>query len=127
MSGQDSPGTGSPCVCCGYLTAGELGSSEICAICFWEDDLVQLRFPEMSGGANKPSLLEAQRNYAEISACEQRLVRYVRPAGAADGREPEWRPIDSRDIKNVDSLGWPTDLTDLYWWRLRSRGFLLEG
>lgn len=127
MTVEESSGTGSPCVCCGHLTAGELGSSEICAVCFWEDDLVQLRFPEMSGGANKPSLIEAQRNYAEFFACEQRLFQCVRPAGPADARELGWRPIDSRDLENVDSSGWPTDLTTLYWWRPSFHGFSREG
>jgi hypothetical protein len=127
MTVQNSPGTRSPCVCCGYLTAGTLGSSDICGICFWEDDLVQLRFPEMAGGANNPSLIEAQRNYAEVFACEQRLVRYVRPAVSADVREPGWRPIDSRDIENVVGSGWPTDLTTLYWWRPSFRCFSREG
>jgi len=127
MTARESASTGSPCVCCGYLTAGELGSSEICDICFWEDDLVQLHFPEMAGGANKPSLIEAQRSYAEFFACERRLERYVRPVRAADARDPGWRPIDSRDIENVDSSGWPTDLTNLYWWRPSFRGFSPEG
>lgn len=32
-----------PCPCCGYLQFGEPpGSYEICAICFWGDDAVQL-------------------------------------------------------------------------------------
>lgn len=52
-----------PCPCCGYLVFDESpGSHEICPICFWEDDLTQLRFPLMSGGANPVSLIEAQEN-----------------------------------------------------------------
>ncbi|MFF1900798.1 CPCC family cysteine-rich protein [Streptomyces sp. NPDC058206] len=36
-----------PCVCCGHLTLGEPpGSYEICSVCFWEDDRVQLRWPK---------------------------------------------------------------------------------
>ncbi|HEY5908286.1 MAG TPA: CPCC family cysteine-rich protein, partial [Vicinamibacteria bacterium] len=42
-----------PCPCCGYLMFKESpGSHDICKICFWEDDIVQLRDPHFSGGAN---------------------------------------------------------------------------
>ncbi len=35
-----------PCPCCGYLVFTEPpGSYTICPICFWEDDISQLRFP----------------------------------------------------------------------------------
>jgi hypothetical protein len=33
--------------------AGPPGSYEICPVCFWDDDLVQLRWPTYAGGANK--------------------------------------------------------------------------
>lgn len=45
-----------------------------CPICFWEDDLVQLRSPDFAGGANRPSLIEAQAAFAEIGAIDPRLV-----------------------------------------------------
>ena len=54
-----------PCPCCGHLTFDDpTGSDEICPICFWQDDGVQLAFPDMAGGANKCSLMEGQRNFA---------------------------------------------------------------
>ena len=37
-----------PCPCCVYLMFGAPpGSYDICKICFWEDDLSQLRFVMM--------------------------------------------------------------------------------
>ena len=46
-----------PCSCCGYLVVDELpGPDDICPICFWEDDVSQLRFP-MTTGANHVSLI----------------------------------------------------------------------
>src|ERR1700676_3036143 len=45
-----------PCPCCGYRVLEEPGAYEICPICGWEDDVSQLRFATMPGGANRPSL-----------------------------------------------------------------------
>ncbi|HDS1074490.1 TPA: hypothetical protein QDZ65_001500 [Stenotrophomonas maltophilia] len=45
-----------PCPCCGNLTISENGNYEICSICQWEDDPVQSKSPDYSGGANSSSL-----------------------------------------------------------------------
>ena len=34
----------------------------ICPVCFWEDDLIQLKDPEYAGGANLVSLWQARLN-----------------------------------------------------------------
>ncbi|MFC8032437.1 CPCC family cysteine-rich protein [Streptomyces griseoincarnatus] len=61
-----------PCPCRGHRVLDAMpGSYEICPVCFWEDDGVQFRWPTMSGGANKVSLIEAQRNYQDFGACDQ--------------------------------------------------------
>jgi hypothetical protein len=69
------------------------GSFEICPICFWEDDIVQLGFPDLAGGANKCSLIEGQRNFALFGACEARLKEHVRVPLDSDVRDPAWRPL----------------------------------
>jgi hypothetical protein len=64
-----------PCPCRGHLTFDENpGSYAICPVCFWEDDMVQLRWPDWSGGANKASLIAAQVNFTRIGASEPRLA-----------------------------------------------------
>src|SRR5687768_11830094 len=51
-----------PCPACGFeVFESPAGSYNICPVCDWEDDEVQLRFPAMRGGANTESLLEWQR------------------------------------------------------------------
>ncbi len=67
------------CPCCGYKTLSEEtpGSYEICGICFWEDDGVQLDDPDYEGGANHISLRTAQRNFKAFGACEQRSLKHV--------------------------------------------------
>ena len=85
-----------PCPCCGYFVfAGPPGSYEICPICDWEDDALQLEFgTTLSGGANEPTLLEAQRAYAMQRAhLAQRPGAASRP-NESDRRDPSWRPID---------------------------------
>ncbi|GIE85966.1 CPCC family cysteine-rich protein [Actinoplanes regularis] len=106
------------CVCCGYLTlSGPPGSHEICAVCGWEDDVHQLRWPYRSGGANESSLIEAQRSFAASGS--------GREADVADfDRAPFWRPIEAgrdRFEPRGGSLAlWPEDRTVMYWWRRRS-------
>jgi Cysteine-rich CPCC len=113
-----------PCPGCGFLVFNEPpGSYDICPICFWEDDNVQLRFPDFAGGANRPSLIDAQRNFAEFGACEVRFLQRVRSPTAEDIRDPDWRPLDPlRDLyKALDrhdgTDDWPTEHTRLYYWR----------
>ena len=48
------------CPCCGKTLVREY---DICEVCFWQNDLVQLGKPNLSGGANKMSLQEARAAY----------------------------------------------------------------
>jgi hypothetical protein len=111
-----------PCPCCGHLVFAEPpGSYDICKVCFWEDDIVMLRWPTAGGGANHASLVEAQGNYAEFGAAERRVQGFVRPATEDEPIEDGWRPIDlERDSFEppAEQQGpWPGDSTVLYWWR----------
>ena len=70
-----------PCPCCGYktLSSDEGNTFEICPVCFWEDDGVQLNDPKYSGGANTVSLNKARENYNLHGACEKQYKADVRP------------------------------------------------
>jgi hypothetical protein len=113
------------CVCCGHSTAGELGSSAICPVCFWEDDLVQLRWPTLGGGANDASLIDAQCNFEATGSSELGVARYVRPARDDETVEFGWRRINSRTDNFEDEkmrrhspgTPWPNDKSELLWWR----------
>lgn len=111
-----------PCPCCGHVIFLEPpGSYDICEICFWEDDIVMLRWPTSGGGANRESLVEAQRNYAEFGASERGRLAHVRPATDDEPIEDGWRPIDldrdSFEREGEHEQPWPEDSTVLYWWR----------
>jgi hypothetical protein len=86
-----------PCPCCGYEVFGEPpGSYDICPICFWEDDIVQLAFPDLAGGANACSLMEGQRNFEVLGACEAAFCANVRAPSAGDRKAAKWRFLDPR-------------------------------
>lgn len=111
-----------PCPCCGRLVFDEPpGSYAICPVCFWEDDPVQLRWPDFGGGANRPSLREAQAGYLASGAIEPGFADSVRAAAEDESFEPEWRTLDTSvddvEVWDADRAPWPTDLTVLYWWR----------
>ena len=56
----------------------------------------------------------------EDGSMESRFVGNVRPANAHEPMDEGWRPIDPTldhfEAKGTDGP-WPSDLTDLYWWR----------
>ncbi len=111
-----------PCPCCGHRMFGEPpGSYDICSVCFWEDDPIQLRWPDWVGGANAPCLIEAQRAYAEMGAMEFRFTGLVRGAAADEPLDAGWRVIDPAvddfEPRGVAERPWPDDRTALYWWR----------
>jgi len=78
-------------------------------VCFWEDDQVQLLDPTYRGGANGPSLIECQIEFASCGASERRFLTNVRPANTREPKDPAWRPATPDDThpKRV-----PRDLTD---------------
>ncbi len=64
------------CPCCSYLTLPELGTHEICEVCFWEDDGVQ--HPEGFSMPNHMFLAQGQENFLKIGACDERAVSLVK-------------------------------------------------
>jgi hypothetical protein len=81
------------CPACGFRTVSEntYGTYNICPICGWEDDGVQLANPACGGGANGESLIEAQSAALAANPLSQR---------EADGydRDPLWRPLNEAEI-----------------------------
>ncbi|MCB0698093.1 MAG: hypothetical protein KDC07_12060 [Chitinophagaceae bacterium] len=69
------------CPCCGYYTFEEPIENhfDICDVCCWEDDGVQLHDPDFWGGANSVSLNEARENFKKFGASDERCIDSVRP------------------------------------------------
>jgi len=76
-----------PCPSCGFLVFDEpVGSYDICPLCGWEDDPVQLAQPGLHGGANGGSLKDYQDDAIREHPIDQTQYReYV--------RDPTWRPL----------------------------------
>lgn len=68
------------CPCCGFYTFKERpnGNYDICEVCFWEDDPIQLENETYEGGANHVSLVQARKNFILFEACEGEMKKYVR-------------------------------------------------
>ena len=79
------------CPCCGFYTFDEKlnGNYDICPVCFWEDDPIQLEDNEYEGGANRVSLIQARHNFLLFGACEEEMKMHVRKP-----KEDELRGID---------------------------------
>jgi hypothetical protein len=80
------------CPCCGYNTfeGEERLQYIICPICYWEDDPIQFSEPEYEGGANRVSLVQAQKNFEEFGACEKEMIRHTRKINKSDVRKLNW-------------------------------------
>jgi hypothetical protein len=108
------------CPACGFLTVPETsyGSFNICEVCGWEDDGVQLANPACSGGANHGSLIDAQASA---------LVQFPASVHVTSGidRSPSWRPLAPLEIAAAiaerDEKYWKnqaiTGLLECYWKR----------
>src|ERR1044071_2060874 len=84
------------CPGCGFRTIGEefYGSYEICPVCGWEDDAVQLANPCSGGGANKESLVECQKREATWSAEQMRRFEH----------DSDWRPLSDEEIAHFAAI-----------------------
>jgi hypothetical protein len=110
------------CPACGFLTVPEAsyGSYNICEVCGWEDDGVQLANPASAGGANRSSLVDAQ------DAAVARFPVGVLEAGGIR-RSPRWRPLTPSEVALAsaqrEEKHWTNsaivDAAECYWLRPR--------
>jgi hypothetical protein len=52
------------CPCCGSGNFEE-GDYQVCNVCGWENDPVQEKYPDMTGGANEESLQGCRKRWQE--------------------------------------------------------------
>ena len=100
-----------PCPCCGYKTIEREDTFyDICPVCFWETDPIQLAAPTYKGGANRPSLIEAQQNFIQFGACEKEVFAYTRLPLIDEIKDENWllKPsiIETFTSKKIYLSGW---------------------
>ncbi len=79
------------CPCCGYKTIEREDTFyDLCPVCFWETDPIQLADPHYKGGANRPSLAEAQQNFILFGACEKEVFAYTRLPLEDEIKDENW-------------------------------------
>ena len=70
------------CPCCGCLTLVDRGESDICEVCYWEDDGQDIDQLDKESGPNHGiTLREGRANFAEFGACEREMLQHVIPVG----------------------------------------------
>lgn len=68
------------CPCCGYYTLETQPDNtfQLCPVCYWEDDGIQLHDLDYTGGANRVSLNQARENFKNFGAIEEQFKALVR-------------------------------------------------
>lgn len=102
-----------PCAACGFVVFAEPpGSYEICAVCGWEDDFVQLEAPGYAGGANRQSLAEYQKLVA------LRIAPLGVDVFKGSRRDTSWRPVSAgEDVSDRPGVSYEPDDERVYYWR----------
>jgi hypothetical protein len=70
------------------------GTYNICKVCFWEDDPIQLDDLQYEGGANRVSLRQGQKNFQKFGARERDMIKNVRPPNPDEGRGEGWKYLE---------------------------------
>lgn len=68
------------CPACDYFSLPKRGEHEICPVCFWEDDGLDIDRLDVISGPNHTSLREALENFRTSGACDPGAAGQVLPA-----------------------------------------------
>ncbi len=79
------------CPCCDYYSLGTRGGSEICPVCYWEDDGQSLDTLDEVSGPNHITLRQGRVNFERFGASDQAALTLVASPAARDGLRREQR------------------------------------
>lgn len=92
------------CPCCDHFTLDERGGYDICPVCFWEDDGLDVDQLDVRSGPNHMTLREGRHNFERLGACEARLKVHVLPEQARSQFKHEARPIAARESSRMTTV-----------------------
>jgi Cysteine-rich CPCC len=70
------------CPACDYFTLPKRGQYDICPICFWEDDGLDLDKVDQFSGPNHLTLREGRENFRNLGACRVDMQPHVLDEGS---------------------------------------------
>lgn len=65
------------CPCCDYYTLSERGIYDICPVCFWEDDGIDINQLDQHSGPNHITLRAGRSNFQKFGACDSTMIKNV--------------------------------------------------
>ena len=65
------------CPCCDYRSLERRGEYDICPVCFWEDDGLDVDRLDEHSGPNHQTLRQARENFSMLGACDERAIKSV--------------------------------------------------
>ena len=65
------------CPCCDYFSLHTRGEYDICKVCFWEDDGIDVDEPDEYSGPNHMTLREGRQNFLQVGACHVSSLKHV--------------------------------------------------
>jgi len=93
------------CPSCGFFTIKDetYGSYQVCEICGWEDDMVQLANPCSGRGANYASLYKNQSQSVEFLPLNIKKHKGI-------NRSEKWRPLNNKEVERYKA-----ELNEKHW------------
>lgn len=79
------------CPCCDFYTLANRASYDICPVCYWEDEGLDLDRLDQPSRANHISLRQARSNFVQYGACDEGAVSLVMRASERAGLRREVR------------------------------------
>ncbi|MHA7877662.1 MAG: CPCC family cysteine-rich protein [Bacteroidota bacterium] len=74
------------CACCSYYTISN--RSDICPVCFWQEDFYQEDCIYDDGGPNRTSLKKSRENYRKYGVMDLEFKEYVRLPLEEESKDP---------------------------------------
>ncbi len=72
------------CPCCDHFTLPARADYDICPVCFWEDDGLDLDRLDVHSGPNHLTLREGRANFEDLGACCAADLKHVVPMELRD-------------------------------------------